>query len=54
MITAVVTMVMTGCCIYHKPRDFDESNSSSDDDSDDDNKCGCHEHRVAKKKMKKT
>lgn len=45
----------TGCCIYHKPRDFDQSSSSSDDDSDqgDDNKCGCHEHRVAKKKIKK-
>lgn len=39
------------CCIYHKPSEFGESSSS--DDSDDDNKCGCHEHRVAKKKMKR-
>ena len=42
----------TGCCIYHKPRQFGESSSSEDDSNDD--KCGCHEHRVAKKKMKRT
>ncbi|KAF8817479.1 hypothetical protein BYT27DRAFT_6813869 [Phlegmacium glaucopus] len=35
------------CCIYHKPRRFDESSdeSSSDDDSDDDSISSCpHEH----------
>lgn len=44
-------IITVGCCIYHKSRQFGESSSS--DDSDDD-KCGCHEHRVAKKKMKRT
>lgn len=44
--------INAGCCIYHKPRDFGES-SSSDENDDDDNKCDCHEHRVAKKKLKK-
>ena len=47
----LLSLLLLGCCIYHKPRDFGESSSS--DDSDDD-KCGCHEHRVAKKKMKRT
>lgn len=29
------------CCIYHKPRKFDES---SDESSDDDSDCGGHDH----------
>ncbi|KAF8987338.1 phosphatase inhibitor-domain-containing protein, partial [Cyathus striatus] len=33
------------CCIYHKPRRFDESSSESDsDDSDSDSSCGGHNH----------
>ncbi|KAH7884231.1 phosphatase inhibitor-domain-containing protein [Phlebopus sp. FC_14] len=31
------------CCIYHKPRRFDESSSESDSDSDSDSSCG-HGH----------
>ncbi|XP_065917308.1 E3 ubiquitin-protein ligase PPP1R11-like [Dysidea avara] len=42
------------CCIYHKPQNFGDSSSSSDDsDNTDSDKCGCHEHRVARKRFKK-
>ncbi|KAI3616387.1 type 1 phosphatase regulator ypi1 [Moniliophthora roreri] len=32
------------CCIYHKPRRFDESSSEEDSDSDSDSSCGGHGH----------
>ncbi|KAK7062671.1 Type 1 phosphatases regulator ypi1 [Paramarasmius palmivorus] len=32
------------CCIYHKPRRFDESSSEEDSDSDSDSSCGGHAH----------
>lgn len=49
---SIMTAIVIGCCIYHKPREFGESSSSGDSD-DDGGKCDCHEHRVAKKKMKR-
>ncbi|KAF8072254.1 phosphatase inhibitor-domain-containing protein [Lyophyllum atratum] len=33
------------CCIYHKPRKFDESSSEEDSDSDSDSSCDNHRHR---------
>ena len=39
---------ITVCCIYHKPKRFDESSdessSSSDSDSDSDSECKHHDH----------
>ncbi|EEB90860.1 hypothetical protein MPER_10878 [Moniliophthora perniciosa FA553] len=32
------------CCIYHKPRRFDESSSEEDSDSDSDSSGGGHAH----------
>jgi len=46
-----LTVVFPVCCIYHKPRAFDESSSesdSSDSDTDSDSSCGkghSHSHR---------
>ncbi|KAF9534045.1 phosphatase inhibitor-domain-containing protein [Crepidotus variabilis] len=34
------------CCIYHKPRQFDESSSEESSDSDSDSDCG-HAHRCS-------
>lgn len=32
------------CCVYHKPRKFDESSSDDSSDSDSDASCGGHGH----------
>jgi len=32
------------CCIYHKPRRFDESSDESSSDSDSDSSLSCHNH----------
>ena len=40
------TIFISVCCIYHKPRRFDESSSSDDSssDSDDSDSCSHHDH----------
>uniref|UniRef100_A0A0W0G5S0 Type 1 phosphatases regulator n=1 Tax=Moniliophthora roreri TaxID=221103 RepID=A0A0W0G5S0_MONRR len=37
------------CCIYHKPRRFDESSSEEDSDSDSDSSCGGHNHQHSRR-----
>ncbi|KAG7092050.1 hypothetical protein E1B28_008431 [Marasmius oreades] len=37
------------CCIYHKPRAFDESSSEEDSDSDSDSSCAGHDHNHSRR-----
>ncbi|WOO81188.1 Type 1 phosphatases regulator YPI1 [Vanrija pseudolonga] len=40
------------CCIYHKPRAFDESSSESDSCSDDDGACSGHKEHATTRRQR--